>query len=460
MSIFVPIALFGWLGVALALFKYLTPHRAAIAGFLLSWMFLPWYTYNFVGIPDYNKTSAIGVGIMLGLWIFDRASLVRLKFHWVDIPMALWCCTPLGSSLSNGLGVYDGLSAILGRLVFWGVPYLIGRVYFSEPAKMRDLMIGIFIAGLIYMPLCVFEIIMSPQLHKMVYGFHANATFGQNKRLGGWRPVVFMQHGIMLGTWMATACISAIRILRLREKKWLPNGYLPWFWLSTLLLIIVTILCKATGALVLLLLGILLLETATLLRNKIPLYILIVVPILYCALRATGTLPAETVIEWTNTISTDTERVGSVAFRLDNEAILVDKAMEQPLLGWGGWRRSFVRDAEGAILSVPDGLWVIAIGENGIFGLVVLGAVFLLPQFFMLGFWKPQKWGSGDAGFVLLASVLLGLFTLDCLMNDMFNPLLVAVAGGLSGMRALQNYDSPGPRQLVAEPKTVRPRLI
>ncbi len=41
--------------------------------------------------------------------------------------MAVWCACPIASSLTNGLGLYDGLSASFGRFVMWGLPYLLGR---------------------------------------------------------------------------------------------------------------------------------------------------------------------------------------------------------------------------------------------------------------------------------------------------------------------------------------------
>ena len=58
------------------------------------------------------------------------------------------------------------------------------------------------LGGLIYVPLCLFEVRMSPQLHNMVYGF-AQHSFGQTVRGGGWRPMVFMQHGLAVGLFMS-----------------------------------------------------------------------------------------------------------------------------------------------------------------------------------------------------------------------------------------------------------------
>ena len=80
----------------------------------------------------------------------------------------------------------------------WGAPYLLGRLYFSEPAALRDLALATVSAALAYVPFCLWEIRMSPQLHAIVYGLQPFG-FGQAIRFGGYRPSVFMTHGLMLG---------------------------------------------------------------------------------------------------------------------------------------------------------------------------------------------------------------------------------------------------------------------
>jgi len=97
--------------------------------------------------------------------------------------------------------VYDGFSEIVRAFIGWGLPYLIGRVYFNDLESLQELAVGIFIGGLIYIPFCWFEVRFSPQLHKWVYGFRQH-SFIQNVRDGGYRPMVFMQHGLMVGMWM------------------------------------------------------------------------------------------------------------------------------------------------------------------------------------------------------------------------------------------------------------------
>ena len=103
--------------------------------FLGAWLFLPNAIYPYEGLPDYTKLFATCAGIMLAVFIFDFKRLVAFRPKWIDIPMLIWCLVPLGASITNfGLrvGFRDGLSEMLGQIILWGVPYFLGRIYFTE----------------------------------------------------------------------------------------------------------------------------------------------------------------------------------------------------------------------------------------------------------------------------------------------------------------------------------------
>src|SRR5439155_4731685 len=209
MGFLVPLTLFGWIPFVLALFALYPPRRAVIMAFLAAWLFLPMAGYKVPGLPDYTKMSATALGVLMGAAIFDTDRLLAFRPRWIDIPMILWCVSPFISSYLNQLGIYDGCAEIAKQLIIWGLPYVIGRVYFSDLEGIRELAIGIFIGGLSYVPLCWFEVRMSPQLHVWVYGFRQH-SFAQNMRDGGYRPMVFMQHGLMVAMWMAMTSLVGV----------------------------------------------------------------------------------------------------------------------------------------------------------------------------------------------------------------------------------------------------------
>ena len=87
-------------------------------------------------------------------------------------------------------------------------------------------------------------------------------------------------------------------------------------------------------------------------------------------LRATGTWDGQNLIDAAKKVTGSEERVGSLSFRLYNENLLVEKARLRLVFGWAGYQRSFVTDEQGRFISVPDGMWILTLGKNGLFGLL------------------------------------------------------------------------------------------
>src|SRR6185436_10008382 len=131
-------------------------------------------------------------------------------------------------------------------------PYLMGRLYFATPDGLRSLAVGLFAAGVIYAPLCLWEIRMSPQLHAWFYGVHQH-EWVQTLRGGGYRPMVFMHHGLMLGLWMTAASIVGIVLWRAEVVRKVLGVPLP---IAVPMLLVTTVFCKSFGSLALLCLGV------------------------------------------------------------------------------------------------------------------------------------------------------------------------------------------------------------
>ncbi len=425
--------MFGWIPVVLGLFARLRPHRAVIAGFLLAWMFLPQYSFPMPGLPDYSKVSAASLGILLATAVFYPQAFRSFRLRPVDGPMIAWCSLPLFTALSNGLGAYEGLSAVLDRIFLWGVPWFIGRIYFNDPGHLRDLALGIFIGGLIYMPFCLFEVAMSPRLHRIVYGFHPH-LFGQAKRGGGWRPVVFMEHGLMTAMWMTSACLCGLTLLAGGGWRGLAARVKPALgWAAWGALAATTVLCKSAGAMFLLVLGTGIFFSARALKSRWPFLLLLLLPLLYMSLRGTGAWSAQNLVNL-SARAANAERAGSLEFRIQNENVLVDKARLRPWLGWGRYRRSYVRDENDVIVSVPDGLWVLALGRDGLLGLTAMTMTLILPCLLFLRRYPPARWRQPEVAAMAGLPILIALFMIDNLFNNMFNPTMLLAGGGMAGL--------------------------
>lgn len=440
----VTIALLGWVPLGAALFVVLPARRAMLASYLLGWLLLPMAGVPLPGLPDFTKMTAAGLAAFVGAVVFDGGRFASLRPRWFDIPMVLWCVVPAASSLSNGLGIYDGLSAMYGQVVDWGIPYLMGRLYITDLPAMRDLAMAIFIGGLIYVPLCLYEVRMSPQLHNMVYGFHQHSWL-QVRRLGGWRPTVFMQHGLAVGMWMTAAALVGSwlwyagrqRVLwRVPMTVWLPvlGG--------------TAVLCKSLGALGLLFMAGPLMVASKWLRTTVLLWALALTPIVYMGVRATGMWAGEGLVEIAEAVAGD-DRAGSLRFRMRNEDYLVDHALQSPLLGWGGWGRN--RPAHMGDEAVTDGLWVIALGKNGLVGLAFWTLAMMLPVWLTLRRYPVRTWRDPWVAAPVAVAVMLLLYMLDCLLNAMLNPIFVLAAGGALNTATLRR-PAPVRRGASAEP--------
>ncbi len=329
MTPLVPIAMFGWIPVVLLAFAVLPARRAVIAAFLIAWLFLPMVGYDLPGLPDYTKTSATCAGVMLAAALFDGARFLRYRARLVDVPVAIWCIVPYFSAVSYGWGAYEGVASVLNQTVSWGLPYLIGRLYFDDLRAMRELAIGVFIGGLVYTPLCLFEIRFSPQLHSLIYGFHQHSWI-QTLRGGGYRPTVFMQHGLAVGTFMCTAALIGLWLWRTRAIRSLMG--VPVVWLA-LLVTATAVLCKSSGATVLMGIGIAVLWWTRWFRRPWAAAVLALAPALYIAMRTVGGWSGHDLVDLASLISVD--RANSLQSRLNSESVPWALLQPQPLVGSG-----------------------------------------------------------------------------------------------------------------------------
>ena len=442
------IVMIAWIPVVQVLFMMMPTRRAVIAAYLGAWLFLPVVLWPLPMLPDFSKMFATSVGVLIAVTLFDPGRFGTLRPRIFDAPMLAWCVVPFFSSMTNGLGPYDGVTACMDQTIIWGLPYLVGRLYFTDLRSMRELAIGLVIGGLIYVPLCLFEARMSPQLHRWVYGFHAH-SFLQTKRFGGWRPTVFMQHGLMVAMWMTATALVGLWMWRTRALRQVWG--VPMVYVCGALCVGVLVM-KSVTAWLAFALGVACLLGIRYLRTPALVAIIAVGVPGYMAVRTVGGWDGSEMVRLADA-AFGYERSTSLQARLTNEDLLADKALRQPVFGWGRWGRNRVYDEYGNDISITDGLWVIALGQTGLVGLAALTCVFLTPAIrvrMVVG-----KRGLRDPAFAapVVLAVLLVLAMMDNLLNAMVNPIFTLVAGGLAGLTAPRRAASaPARREMPPEP--------
>jgi len=452
MSITVHIAYVLWMLTGLTCFYNLAPRKAVLITVISGSLFLPNVGYNIYAL--HNKETMMSAGVLICSLIFHGQIWSQLRLRLVDLPMLVWCyVSPFASSMSMSLGTYDALSAIVYNLLVWGVPYLLGRLYFGSVTGLRELGIGLLVAGLVYLPFCLWEIRMSPHLHQQLYGFRQH-DFAQHFRFGGWRPMVFKQHGLAVSLLMGAATLQAIWLWRSRGLKQLwgvPIGLIALALLAT------TVMCKSVNGVVLVLLGTAVFFINKYLKIALPILFLVAAPPLYMYLRSTGDFSGAALISFGEAINED--KGGSVRFRITNENILIEKALERRILGWSRWGGNRVTDKSGKDISTTDGFWIITLGTSGIFGLAAVTAFLLLPVLVLLRRCPVRYWAHPKIAPAGVLAVVVALYMIDNLLNSMYDPIFAVAVGALTGLtrqsvvRALKS-------SLAGVPRTARPPAL
>ena len=419
---FATLVLFAWPLVMGCLTLFVPVRRIVLISIIGGNLFLPQIAIALPGFPNYTKPLSAGLGALIAAMILAAPKLFNWKTKPIDLFVFSFLIAPGISSLMNGLGPWDATSTTINRVLEWGVAYWVGRSLFQEQHEIRELAVGFVVGGLAYAPLCVWESVMSPQLNRQVYGF-ATSEFIMNYRLGGWRPVVFMQHGLAVGAWMAGSSIVAWILWR---SKSIPRiSGIPMSWIA-IGLVLVTINLRSTGAILLLIALIGTAEFVQLTRLRIALLALVLMPTGYIAMRTLGWEGQELVQA---AAKLGPERAGSLEMRLVNDTLIVDRVMQRPVFGWGGWGRWRVRDIYGNDITISDSWWGILLGTTGMFGLTAAYGTFVAPMLILIRRKSKQKIFEGANGAAWAIGFAILLFVLDTLANAMPNSSFMLAAG-------------------------------
>lgn len=423
---FAVVTLFAWPPAMLILALILPVRRVILISIIGGNLLLPATAISFAGFPNYTKSLASGLGALIPATIFAFSNLTKWRTTLLDLFFLGFLLAPSISSLLNGLGLYDAISIFVSRFLEWGVAYWLGRVLFANLSALRDICVAIVLSAIAYAPLCLYEIVMSPQLSRIVYGFFpSSSSWIMTKRMGGWRPQVFMSHGLALAAWMAAAALVAWILWRSKAIRNIWGIPISWIAIG---LVIITIMLRSTGAAMLLLGLIAAAECIQATRLRPLLLALVLVPMGYIGLRTLG-WEGQQLVRFAE--ATVPERAGSLSMRLENDQMIADKAMKRPIFGWGGWGRWRVRDEFGNDITVSDSWWGILVGTTGLFGLVCTYATFISPLFPLSLHKSRKRIFIGPLGAAWAVGFGVLLFVLDTLFNAMPNTSFILMAATL-----------------------------
>jgi tetratricopeptide (TPR) repeat protein len=375
----------------------------------------------------------------LSTLVFGLDRIVAFRPRWFDVPMLAWCFSGVATSLHNGLGLYDGLSTALNNALYWGLPYLIGRLYFGGRGGLRDLTVTMTVAGLCYVPGLYWEMRMSPCLLRHVYGI---ATW-QGLRFGGYRPQVFFGTALECGLWNSAVSLAAWWLWRCGALTKLGQISFGKIWLPILL--VTTILCRSTSGLIILAGGMVMLWASSWIRTRLLVVALLLAIPLYICLRIQGLWSGGELVRVAKVV-TNAERAESLQTRLTAEDMIVAHASQQLIYGWGGWGRASVYYHEGDRnpndMVPTDSLWISHFGTYGLLGMGLSYFAMELPVILFLKRFPVRLWSHPNVAPATVAAAIVALFLVDSLVNGFVNIIYLSLAGGLASTMPDQLIDS------------------
>jgi hypothetical protein len=433
--------LLAWIPVGVFIFYRFPVRIAILLVFIGGWAILPaaayapsrdpfpyWILGTSVATNYFvTKASIIGISGLTGFLLFHRDDIREFRLTYWDFPMVIWCVVPLLSAIANlDVPFSNGLEYELYQVLAWGVPYLLGRLYFSETDSLRLAAQAFVVAALFYIPICLYEIWKGPQLYAHLFGYEPYRWTGA-KRYIGYRPIGLLESGNQLGIWMATAALIAVWLW---AKKIVSRILGMPIAVVALSLFIMTLCCQSGASIVMLLI---LLPFVFISHRNFPRVLavfLVAGVILFSGLRLANVVSLQTLVRKNpvaHSIASFLQRIGrgSLGWRLIEDERHVGLALQKPLLGygeWDWWRRSLMR---------PWGLWLLTFGMYGMFGLISLEALQFAPVIRVV--WFPLARSDIEAlnlRHALAAAILMS--AVDNLLNSsMILPLLL-VMGGMS----------------------------
>jgi hypothetical protein len=335
-----------------------------------------------------------------------------------------------GPTFLPAMRLYDSFSMVLSTFMAF-IPFLLARRQLASPEAHRDILKALVWAGLAYSFLIFVEVRFSPQLNRWIYGFHSH-SFLQHIRGGGFRPMVFLGHGLRVGIFLSLSILAACTLYRLREGRQTGRWLLAATWLLLSLF-----LSKTLGAFAI---TVLLVPVALLMRPRLGMLIaagLAALVLLYPVARGSGIVPLDRIAAAAESVSA--ERAQSFVYRLNNEEALLDRANQKPIFGWGMWYRYGVFNEQGKQTSVTDGTWIIAIGSRGWVGYLGFFGLLTLP-IILLAFRARQLALDGvTAGLMIILAANL----VDLIPNSGLVPITWMIAGALAGRYELGGQITP-----------------
>lgn len=382
-------------------------------------------------IPPVNKHFVLSILCLIGLKVLDNQHRLRIKLDSITKIYLLIICSMIVTISTNmepvfnglywiqGMTAYDIVSSAIKWLVFI-TPLYAGYLIHQNNSNNDKLFKVIVVLALIYSLFILIELRLSPQFHTWVYGFFPH-NFNQHIRDGGYRPVVFLGHGLVVSIYLSLAVLTSLALFLSKRGGLISRNGL----IISIYLFVVLVLSKSLGAILLTLVGVVVLTFCSPKRvSKISLSITIIA-VSYPLLAIFQLIPNTTIIDLANQINPD--RAISLASRIFQEQQIILHLNEKLMFGWGPWGRYRL------INSVTDSFWIINIGTWGVIGFSLFMLLFVKNVIDSNRVIHNEKLKKVDFLNYSAHSLIVSLLLVDQLTNNSMNVINLYFMGAFLG---------------------------
>ncbi len=426
---FAYLALIAWPLLILAAGAFVRPLFLVTLGIVGGYLLLPMkVVFDFPLVPPLDKAILPSVFCFLALGVFHRRALLAGAFERPEkaLCLILVVVLPLFSVLFNLFPTFHTSPAPAVELKFYFTlffkygfmiaPFLLAVVVVRTGRDYRNFLWLMLIVGLGYSLFVLYEVIMSPQLHTKIYGFFPH-SWAQQIRYGGFRPVVFLGHGLQVAMFVVVVLGVALSLAKNFEDR---QRKLLFFVIPYV--IVLLLLCRSVGP-ALLGLGLLVLWVAP---DKLKGWfsrLVVMAVFLYPILLSLGLLPQDLLVEWI--ASFDADRAQSVWYRFKNEQDFIRVMDGNFLFGWSHPDRFLI---DGFTL---DGFWIIHFGSLGLLGFLSVFGLLSITIFRTLQ--NAHLFSLAERRVVIFHAVVLSVVMLNLLPNSAMHSWTWFFAGALLG---------------------------
>ena len=232
----------GWAVATWAMFWRCRPAVAVLGSFLGGWILLPVgsypagsadavFPYWIIGLAlpsDMLLTKAVAApaAAFLGVLLFDRQALARLR-PVVGSTRRSPCgaCGRRSRRRSRPSRVPRRCSPIGYLAAAWGLPWLLGRLYFASRRRPAPARQGHWCCRRsACLPFSLVEGALGPVVYDAVYETHPFRADGA-VRYVGFRPLGFFEHGNQFGLWISLGALAALWLA-------ISSGAARWRWVG------------------------------------------------------------------------------------------------------------------------------------------------------------------------------------------------------------------------------------